>query len=104
AAGTYQVILPNGSTPMTYDDVIRMAGDQFTWADAKGSNNVVDQLEVRSIRIRGFSASVDIIRSSQPGDPQAPRQLVTVYLKNYIIGGWGTQSVRVWRMNVADAL
>lgn len=104
APGTYQIILPNGSTPATYEEVLAIAGERFTWADAKGSGNVVDQLEIRSIRIRGLDATVDIIRSSQPGDKTAPRQLVTVYLKNYVIGGWGTQRVRVWRMSVADAL
>lgn len=102
--GKYQVILPNGSTPQTYEDVMAIAGENFTWADAKGSGNVVDQLEVRSVRIRGLNASVDVIRSSQPGDMNAPRQLVTVYLRNYVVGGWGTQRVRVWRMSVADAL
>lgn len=102
--GKYQVILPAGSTPDTYQYIINASGDQFTWADQADSGNVVDQLEIRSIRIRGLEAEVDIIRSSHPGDAQAPRQLVTVYLKRYLVGGWGTQRVRVWRMSVSDAL
>lgn len=104
APGKYQVLLPAGSTRDTYQDVMKIAGDHFTWADSPGSGNVVDQLEIRAIRIRALNASVDIIRSTQPGNADAPRQLVTVYLKRYLVGGWGTQRVRVWRMSVQDAL
>lgn len=104
APGRYEVILPAGATPKTYESVIAAAGEPYTWADAANSTQVVDTLEIRAIRVRGWEAAVDIIRSTQPGDAAAPRQLVTVYLKDYVIGGWASRRVRVWRMNVADAL
>lgn len=104
APGKYQVILPAGATPETYETILAIAGEPYTWADTLGSGNVVDKLEVRAIRVRGWEGSVDIIRSTSPQTPDAPKQLVTVYLKDYIVGGWASRNIRVWRMNVADAL
>ena len=104
ASGRYEVILPAGATPETYTAVLAIAGEPYTWADARDSTRVVDKLEVRAIRVRGWEGSVDIIRSTDPHTTDAPKQLVTVYLKDYIVGGWASRNIRVWRMNVADAL
>lgn len=104
AKGTFLVLLPSGATPGTYDEVVTTGGDMYTWADRADANAVVDQIEIRAVRIRGLKASVDIIRSSQPGDANAPQQLVTIHLERYIVGGWASRQVRVWRMNVAEAL
>jgi hypothetical protein len=102
--GPYVVLLPAGATPEAYNDVVAQGGEAYTWADREDAGNAVDTVEIRAVRIRGLKAAVDIVRSSQPGVPDAPKQLVTVYLKQYVIGGWASRQIRVWRMNVADAL
>jgi hypothetical protein len=102
--GRYQIILPAGATPETYNEVLTVAGEPYTWANSPDSASVVDKLEIRSIRVRGWEASVDVIRSSDPSNTDAPRQLVTIYLKQYVVGGWSAQRVRIWRLNVQDAL
>ena len=123
--GKFQVVLPTGSTPQTYQRVIAALGDQATWthpgtktdidvtdgdkqptdADARAALQKLPTLAVRQVLIRGWYATVDIARPVNLAQPESPAELVTANLRWFFFDGWYVQGpVRVWRIPVEDAL
>jgi len=99
----FEVILPEGSLPSTYDWVLPHVGPHAVWSK-NGAHEGQPVVEVREIRIRGSSAQVDVIRPWDPGDPSGYQQLVTVELSWDPITHWQTDRVAGWRTSVDKAL
>jgi len=104
--GPFRVVLPKGTLQETYERAVPRIS-----ADAVGSAATTQPFEqagpvidVRQIRIRGWRASVDVIRPISPANPDAGQQVVTVDLKHDVIAGWGVESMRTWRTSVDKAL
>ncbi|MCX5659526.1 MAG: hypothetical protein NTW19_07355 [Planctomycetota bacterium] len=122
------VLLPKGSTVMTYNRVLPQLGEHATWlgpeltgaatAPAKGAKSdaevivpppavmPVDRpvLDVNQVRIRGWTAQIDIVRPFDYDQPEGVKQVVTAYMKWDPVSHWQIEQLRVWRTSVETAL
>jgi len=90
--GSYTLVLPRGTTPAIYQQVLSRLGEQATTTvDAR--QHII---EVRQIRVRLDRAEVDVVRAADMQSPRGPGQLVTVYLRNEPFIGWMPQRTRAW--------
>jgi len=96
------IVLPAGTLPANYDWIVPKVSKGAMWS-AEPVDAAIPVLEVRQVRLRGWRAQVDVIRPASVGDMNH-RELVTVYLKSYPVGGWAVQNLRVWRGSLEDAL
>ena len=105
-AGEFAVVLPEGSEPDTYDQVVARVGEQARPGDLPEYDSL-PRLDIRQVRIRPtpVTAQVDVIRPSSGWDMASPPQLVTVYLRWDLFTGWSKdRAIRVWQLSVEDAL
>ncbi len=100
-AGNYTVVLPGGTLPKTYDLVVPRIGPGAVWSSSDPPQHPV--IEVRQVRIRGLEAEVDVVRPSDDGSTDAPRALVTAFLKWDFFTSWNTYRVRTWRVGVGNS-
>jgi hypothetical protein len=113
AKQTFVFMLPPGSNTRSYAQVQEELGDLAVHgiklpdaSAAAGSDNVATSplVEVRQVMIRGWTAQVDVVRPSDPTNPQSVLQMVTVYLKWQFFDDWYVQRLHPWNMPVDDAL
>lgn len=90
--GPYQVVLPEGTSALTYAAVAARLGDQASY-NMDGPSPETPVLEVQQVRIRAAVAEVDLARPVGPDRSE----LVTAYLDWSPAGGWAADRLRVWR-------
>lgn len=90
--GPVQIMLPEGTSKLTYTYVANAIGDQAVLPDDQAVP-VEGIVFAKGVRIRGNDGEVDIIRPAGDGVDQ----LITVYMTWKPVGGWHSNSVRVWR-------
>ena len=107
----YVFALPAGTNSKTYALVQEDLGDPASSTPpGPGTQDVVEgaagapTLEVKQILVRGWYAQVDVVKPSDPNNLNAPKQLVTAYLKYAPFDGWYAQEVRTWQFPVDEAL
>lgn len=132
----FLVVLPKGSTVLTYNRVLPQLGANATWLgpDAAGEASPVDPaataatapaskaaldvivpppatmpvdrpvVDVRQVRIRGWTAQIDVVRPLDGDQPQGVHQVVTAYLKWDPVSHWQAEQIRAWRTSVDTAL
>jgi hypothetical protein len=89
--GQYVIVLPEGASLETYNDVLtHLPEGAGRVADEQG---LLPVYEVGRVAVRGFEADVDVVWSSARG----PDEAVTVYLKRDW-DGWYVTRKRVWRV------
>ena len=89
-----QVMLPPNTNKLTYAAVLDGIGDQAVSPfDDEMSQQTQGVVSAKGVRIRAARAEVDVARPVGDG----VNQLVTVYLKWEVLGGWRAQRVHVWR-------
>jgi len=91
--GPVQIMLPEHTTKLTYAHVASELGDQAVLPDEEDVAAVVGVIFAKAVRVRGHEGEVDVVRPIGQGLDQ----LVTVHVKWRAMGGWGAESVRVWR-------
>jgi len=102
--GSYQVVLPRGTDPVTYAKLLPRLGEHAMWSSS-GVTGDSPVIEIRHVRIRGTEAAVDVLRpASQDINAGKPTELVTVNMTRYIPGGWAAKRIRIWRGDVDEAL
>lgn len=99
----FEVVLPPGTLPLTYDMVLPRISPHAVWSP-EGRPEGRPAVEVREIRIRGASAEVDVIRPWDPKDPAGYQQLLTVKLDWDPVAKWQVNRVIGWRTSVEKAL
>lgn len=131
----FLVVLPKGSTVLTYNRVLPKLGENATWlgpelsgvpdagkdaekdpkSKAKSDATTivpppatmpVDRpvIDINQVRIRGWTAQIDIIRPWNADQPEGVRQVVTTDLKWDPVSHWQVEQLRVWRTSVDTAL
>ena len=100
--GPFQVIVPVKTTPKVAQHTVSKISDQAVWNQAPDTS--IPIYDVRQIRVRGMSAEVDIVRPVFVKQPDAGRQVATIYLHWDPFSGWVVREMRVWRMSVENAL
>jgi len=98
---SYQVILPVGTTPMTYAELLSRLGDNAMWS-SDGVTKDVPIVAVSQVRVRGTSAEVDVVRPTFSNDLKQSGQTVTVSLKYDPMGGWVANHIKEWRGDVSN--
>jgi hypothetical protein len=101
--GPFQVVLPPGTLPTTYDAVLPRIHSKATWSP-DGPREGQATVEIRELRIRGSSAEVDVIRPWDPKEPAGYQQLLTVELSWDPAAKWQADRVVGWRTSVDRAL
>ena len=101
--GPYQLILPEGTVPITYDAIAAQLEPQADWSSEGPIENHA-QIHVSKVRIRSWRAQVDIVRPSDPEILEGPAQLVTVYLKWDPLAGWNVNRYRPWSLPLDEAM
>lgn len=90
--GTFQIVLPEGTSILTYEAVVPKISEIATYTkDGSLGNDPV--LAIKQIRIRGGNAEVDIIRPVA----QDRSEFITVYLTYDPMAKWAVDRIRVWR-------
>lgn len=97
--GSFQIILPRGTDPLVGEGLARTLDPRASWNRGTLTPNM-PALEARQVRVRGWFAQVDVIRTLGDNHPQ----LITVDLKWNPIDGWLSQRLRLWRIPVEEAL
>lgn len=93
--GDFLVVLPEGASDLTYQQVIRdLPGAK---SPAQGASHL-PAFTVKRVLLRGPDAEIDVVRRADT------TQLITVYLHKYAFGPWRTQRVRVWSVDPDQAL
>jgi len=101
--GQFQVVLPRGTSPLTYDQVLpKISPDAVHFKD--GPREGVAVVEIREIRIRGMDAEADVVRPWDLADPSGYSQVLTVEMKWDPVGLWQVVRVTGWRTDVDSAL
>jgi hypothetical protein len=93
------VILPAGMQPASVEQVLDRVGKEAPW-QAHHNAPELPSFEVRQVRVRGWRAQVDVIRPASADH----RELVTVHLRRYPVGGWAATQLYLWRIPVDEAL
>jgi len=97
----FQLVLPEGTLPATYEAVTSKIGSLATWsADAPASGALF--IEIRRVSIRSAKAEVDVLRPMSAGSTAS--QVVTVVLSWDAVTSWKADRVKVWRVRADDAM
>ncbi|MEM8782273.1 MAG: hypothetical protein AAGE65_05380 [Planctomycetota bacterium] len=92
--GVYEVLLPEGASQQTYQEVVlRLGGGAITPDTLREAP--VPSVAVAGVRVRGKAAEVDIVRPSPTG-----RAAVMVELEWYVGEDWAVTRVRPLRLSV----
>ena len=97
------VLLPPGSTPVSYEQVVPKVGPKASWSTTPPAPAAL-VLDMRQVRVRGSYAQVDAVQPASPTQPEGPKQLTTVYLHYDIVAGWHVTSVHHWQIPLEQAL
>ena len=84
--------LPSGMTQDAHDEVISWL-EKSGWSTSSESND--NSIEIRSVRLFGLKAMVDLSVPRGSG----PRQLVTLELQSYPFQNWQVIGANRWRFN-----
>ena len=105
--GSVAIVLPDGSRTRLFirdatdiNDLIHAwptAGDQ----PDESSGPV---LEVKQVRVRGWSAGVDVLMRDDPGQLHTRDQLVTVDLRWHALHGWTPERTRLWHRQMPPTI
>jgi len=98
--GHFQVVLPEGTTDLTYSMVLGRISDMAVASGGGEQVEIVATFEINGIRIRGADAEVDILRPSTGIAPE----LITVYLTWAPGSDWSVDRLRTWRGNIDRTL
>jgi hypothetical protein len=90
--GTFQVVLPEGSSVLTYEAVVPRISENAIYT-TDGSVGELPVLAIKQIRIRASVGEVDIVRPVA----QDRSEFITVYLGYDPMAKWGVDRIRVWR-------
>ena len=101
--GSYQLMLPQGTSAATYTLVAPQLGEQVRWS-AEGAALGLPVIDVHQLRIRGWVAQADVVRQVDPRQSGSVKQLVTVDLEWSPGLGWHATRLHVWRVNVDEAI
>ncbi len=99
--GAFDVLLPEGSTTQTYQQVVMNVGGGAVTPETVREGELL-AVQVIGVRVRSDMAEVDVVRPSASG-----REAATVMLKWYWSqngGEWGVQRVRPWRISAAELI
>lgn len=99
----FQVVLPKGTLPVTYDTTLPRISKLATWTPG-GPREGAGVVEVRQIRIRGSRAEADVVRPMTFSDPDGYQQVVTAYMSWDPVSQWRADRVSVWRTSVERAM
>lgn len=97
--GPFQIILPRGTNTPIGENMARSLDPRASWNRGTQTPNM-PALNARQVRVRGWYAQVDVIRTLSDNNPQ----LITVDLKWNPVDGWLSQRLRLWRIPVEEAL
>lgn len=100
----YRLVLPVGSSYVTYEDVAAASDWVLSPKYANRLDTSVPAIEVAQVRIRGWRSEVDVIRPFPPLEPDKDRQLVTVRMGWSATQGWQVRHVLPWTLDVDAAL
>ncbi len=90
--GPFQIVLPDGSSILTYEAVVPRISDSATYTkDGTLSGGPV--LAIKQIRIRAATGEVDVIRPVA----QDRSEFITVYLTYDPMAKWAVDRIRVWK-------
>ncbi len=95
-AGNFEVVLPEGSTDLTYHYTLGAISDRAVMPGELEATDVVASYTIKGIRIRGAEGEVDIQTPSTVTTPE----LVTAYLEWSPGSGWHVERLRIWRGQV----
>ena len=102
--GPFRVVLPEGSSVVTYETIVPQLGDNAVYSSDAEPHDTLPTLEIKQVNIRGTSARVDIVRPWNAAEAGGPQQLFTAYLQWEITTDWRADYTRVWRIPVDEAL
>ncbi|HEX7008336.1 MAG TPA: hypothetical protein VF184_00045 [Phycisphaeraceae bacterium] len=101
--GPIKLVLPEGTSNLTYAAVAEAVGPNAYAPFEPEADDATATLEVKQIRIRGWQGEVDLVRPYPYGQGEV-QQLVTVYLDYAPFSGWTFNRIRSWRSGTQAAL
>ena len=87
--GDVKIMLPEGSSILSYEIVLPTVSDRALAHDHDAQQLPAETLAVRAVRARGTKAQVDIARSDRTG-------LSTVYLHYSPVSSWRADRIHHW--------
>ena len=94
--GPFEVLLPEGATQATYQDVVLRVGGGAVTPDTL-RDEPIPSVRVAAVRIRSGKAECDLVRPSPTG-----RGVVRVFLKFWTGGDWAVERVTPLRLAPED--
>ncbi|MCE9590606.1 MAG: hypothetical protein K8S99_08800 [Planctomycetes bacterium] len=101
ASDKFQVIMPKGTLPATYELITPKISPNAMWSTDAATSGL-PTVEVRRLSIRGSDAEVDVLRPMEPGSPVP--QVLTVTLSWDAVSSWQADRVKVWRVRAGEAM
>ena len=98
----FQVVFPVKTTPAVAQKTVARISDLAVWQEAPDTSLPI--YDIRQVRVRGMDAEVDVVRPVAVKQPDAGRQVATVFVHWSPFDGWRGVEIRVWRMSVDNAL